>query len=44
MTNYKLLNQGANRDQDLFMKFINYSQKKYKIDSDSNFIENSFLR
>ena len=27
MTNYKLLNQGANRDQELFMKFIDYTEK-----------------
>ena len=44
MTNYKLLNQGANRDQELFMKFIDYTEKKYKIDSVSNFIENSFFK
>tara|TARA_A100000164_G_C21834095_1_gene736798 strand:+ start:382 stop:1065 length:684 start_codon:yes stop_codon:yes gene_type:complete len=44
MTNYKLLNQGANRDQELFMKFIDYTEKKYKIDSVSNFIENAFFK
>lgn len=27
MTNYKLLNQGADRDQELFMKFIDYTEK-----------------
>lgn len=44
MTNYKLLNQGADRDQELFMKFIDYTEKKYKIDSISNFIDNSFFK
>ena len=44
MTNYKMLNDGADRDQELFMKFIDYTEKKYKIDSVSNFIENSFFK
>jgi hypothetical protein len=43
-TNYKLLNQGADRDQELFMKFIDYTEKKYRIDSVSNFKENSFFK
>jgi hypothetical protein len=43
-TNYKLLNQGAGRDQELFMKFIDYTEKKYKIDSVSNFINNAFFK
>ena len=29
MIDYKLLNQGANRDQELFM-VIDYTEKKYK--------------
>ena len=44
MTNYKMLNDGADRDQELFMKFIDYTEKKYKIDSVSYFIENSFFK
>ena len=30
MTNYKLLNQGADRDQELFMKFIDYTEKNIR--------------
>ena len=40
MTNYKLLNQGADRDQELFMKFIDYTEKKYKIDSTPSVVIN----